>query len=470
MSPTSLSDEHIGRDHSQYEELRTRYFNARVPAAMPAAISCPSTTADVIKAVKQAAALGQPIGVRAGGHLFPCCSLLEGGLLIDVKHLNSSIDYDTNTKIISFGPGRISKELAEACTELNRFFPFGHSPTVAAGGFLLCGGQGWFCRGWGLTSDSWILGMEIVTAEGQVVIASREKNTDLFWAARGSGQGFFGIVTRFWAQTMPARHLYTTTLIFNASNKWRKICTWMLDTNDRTPRYGVETAAATVYANKNSLPLGDEITDKTLLMAIEVIAYADSEGEARTMLSEYNKIPEDLKKLLVVKTDLQHKTWKRLFDDQDALNPCGQGERWQCDSILSNPKVSREELVRTMEGPMCDLPSRRSLGCIYIAECYPDAADMAGSLPQQYYMSTMTCWTDPTDDTRMREWMYDQYSKASAVGVGQYIADYDVTHRKEKVMSEANLQKWLKVRAQWDPEERFPAYKNFAFTGIESKF
>lgn len=195
-----------------------------------------------------------------------------------------------------------------------------------------------------MTSDSWVLKLEIVTADGKVVNASREENQDLFWAARGSGQGFFGVVTRIWGRTIPARQLYTTTIIFNATNNWRKICTWMLDTNDKTPRYGVETAAPTIYANKNSLPLGDEITGRTLLMAIEVIAYADSEQEARTMVNEYNNIPEDLNKVLVVKTDLQHKTWKQLFDDQDALNPCGQGERWQCDSILNNPKISRDEV------------------------------------------------------------------------------------------------------------------------------
>lgn len=45
----------------------------------------------------------------------------------------------------------------------------------------------------------------------------------------------------------------------------------------------------------------------------------------------------------------------------------------------------------------------------------------------------MTCWQDPADDVRMRNWMYDKYVEASSVGVGQYIADFDSTHRKERV-------------------------------------
>jgi len=82
---------------------------------------------------------------------------------------------------------------------------------------------------------------------------------------------------------------------------------------------------------------------------------------------------------------------------------------------------------------MCDLPTRRSVGCIYIADYYPDEKEAAISLPQQYYISTMTCWTDAADDARMRKWMYDQYAALSPAGVGQYIADFDVTHRLEKV-------------------------------------
>jgi FAD/FMN-containing dehydrogenase len=47
----------------------------------------------------------------------------------------------------------------------------------------------------GLTIDS-LDGVEIVTADGQLVTADEETRPDLFWALRGGG-GNFGVVTRF---------------------------------------------------------------------------------------------------------------------------------------------------------------------------------------------------------------------------------------------------------------------------------
>ena len=76
------------------------------------------------------------------------------------------------------------------------FFPSGHCMPVSLGGFLLQGGFGWNSRLWGPACCS-ILGMDIVTADGELVHANESENADLFWAARGAGPGFFGVVTRF---------------------------------------------------------------------------------------------------------------------------------------------------------------------------------------------------------------------------------------------------------------------------------
>jgi hypothetical protein len=45
--------------------------------------------------------------------------------------------------------------------------------------------------------------VDVVTADGEVVRADESQNSDLYWAARGAGPGFFGIVTAFHLELQP---------------------------------------------------------------------------------------------------------------------------------------------------------------------------------------------------------------------------------------------------------------------------
>ena len=57
-----------------------------------------------------------------------------------------------------------------------------------------------------------MLGIDVVTADGELVHASADSHPDLYWAARGSGPGFFGAVTRFHLKlyALPPVFVHTT--------------------------------------------------------------------------------------------------------------------------------------------------------------------------------------------------------------------------------------------------------------------
>ena len=76
--------------------------------------------------------------------------------------------------------------------------------------------MGWNCRGWGWAAES-IDAIQVVTADGEVQWCDESRNADLFWAARGSGPGFFGVVTAFRLRTRPRyRELTQTTYVYPA--------------------------------------------------------------------------------------------------------------------------------------------------------------------------------------------------------------------------------------------------------------
>ncbi|SPN96506.1 related to 6-hydroxy-D-nicotine oxidase [Cephalotrichum gorgonifer] len=429
---TRLQLDTLARGTKGYEELRRRFFNERVPDIYPAEITSPKTTAEVVMAVKRAREHGWKIGIRSGGHSFFCNALKEGGLLVDTRNLNKTITFDDATKIAVVSPGHTVEAVTMYLQSIGRFFPAGHSRTVAIGGFLLAGGQGCFQRGWGYTADSWVEQLEVVTSDGEVVIANKKQNADLFWAAPGSGPGYFGIVTRIWIKTIPQRQLFDTTIIVDSTDIFKPLLRWVIETSRKVPKYGVDLFYCTFFADKDDPNGGHESASKRVFFAINETIFADSMEEATVLGSPWSVIPDEFKSCVVTTVPLVGRTWEELWDLQESFQPHGNGERWNVDSILVDPKISDDDLIDAVTPALYDLPSRLSSGTFCPIDYYPNETDQSLSLPQKAYVSTMCCWKDPKHDSTVDEWLLHTYTEADKVSCGIYVADLNVEHRKAK--------------------------------------
>ncbi|KEZ40254.1 Uncharacterized protein SAPIO_CDS8729 [Scedosporium apiospermum] len=447
----------------EYEQYRTRIFNSRQPNRKPIEIVLPRTTEDVVVAINRAGEKNIKVGVRSGGHLFAAPSVIDEGMLIDTKYLNKSLEYDAATKVISFSPGHTVEDLANYCTSIKRFFPFGHSRSVGIGGFLLAGGQGLYCRGHGYTCETWVTQIEVVLPSGEVVIASKTQNHDLWWAAWGAGQGFFGVLTRIWGRTNRFRQQFDVTYILDSTECFKPLLKWALDNSERIPRHGVDLMIGTLYADAQAPGDGDESEAKRVFMVLNATMACDSIEEAKTLSAPLGAIPEEFKKFVVAHMPVQERGWEDMWDLQDKFIPSGQGERYRVDSIIVDNGVSNDEIVEACSPALFELPTRKSTGTIIIVDWNPDEADQALSLPQRMTVATMVCYHNPELDVKMDKWSYEVYKKAEKVGLGQYIADFDAQQRltKLQVMTDSAMTKWLKIREKYDPEERFIGYRSF---------
>jgi FAD/FMN-containing dehydrogenase len=175
-----------------YDESRT-VFNASIDRR-PALIARCTGVADVIAAVGFAREQGLAVSVRGGGHSVAGHAVVEGGLTIDMRPVNR-VRVDPEQRTAWCGGGANWGELDRETQAFGLAVTGGRLADTGVGGLTLGGGSGWLERKYGFTIDS-LLSAEVVTASGELVIASAERNPDLFWALKGGG-GNFGVVTGF---------------------------------------------------------------------------------------------------------------------------------------------------------------------------------------------------------------------------------------------------------------------------------
>jgi FAD/FMN-containing dehydrogenase len=187
-----LSGQVVFPGSGNYDEARA-VFNGMIDRR-PAVIARCASTEDVVACVGFARERGLVPAVRSGGHSVAGLGVCDDGILIDLGGLKR-IEVDTASRTARAGGGVLWGEFDAATQEHALHTPGGRVTTTGLGGFTTGGGYGWTSSKHGLTCDN-LLSARVVLADGSVVTASEDENSDLFWGIRGGG-GNFGIVTEF---------------------------------------------------------------------------------------------------------------------------------------------------------------------------------------------------------------------------------------------------------------------------------
>ncbi|KAL3488642.1 hypothetical protein BJX62DRAFT_227180 [Aspergillus germanicus] len=106
-------------------------------------------------------------------------------------------------RAVTIGAGVVIRELAQAGAEEKFTSIMGICDTIGvAGGYIQGGGMGLLASAFGLGSDN-AIEFNVVTANGDLVVANAYQNNDLFWALRGGGGGTFGIAVNTTVRALP---------------------------------------------------------------------------------------------------------------------------------------------------------------------------------------------------------------------------------------------------------------------------
>jgi FAD/FMN-containing dehydrogenase len=163
-------------------------------ATTPALVLQPTSARDVAEAVSFARDHELLLSMKGGGHNIAGTSIAEGGLTLDMSRMRA-VAVDPNAKLVHVGPGCLLKDVDQATQEHGLATVLGFVSETGVAGLTLGGGFGYLTRRFGWAVDN-LDEVEMVTADGEIRIANRDQNADLFWALRGGG-GNFGVVTRF---------------------------------------------------------------------------------------------------------------------------------------------------------------------------------------------------------------------------------------------------------------------------------
>jgi hypothetical protein len=175
----------------------------------PAAITVPTSAADVIAAVNFARHHGLRVAAQGTGHSAAPLGPLDGTMLVKT-HRMRRVSIDPVARIARAEAGAVWGDVVGPAAGYGLAGLAGSSPNVGVAGYTLGGGMGWLGRAYGLSANN-VERFELVTADGQFRCADPISEPDLYWALRGGG-GSFGVVTAIKLRLFPVTEAYAGLL------------------------------------------------------------------------------------------------------------------------------------------------------------------------------------------------------------------------------------------------------------------
>ncbi|KAF2177963.1 putative FAD-dependent isoamyl alcohol oxidase [Zopfia rhizophila CBS 207.26] len=189
---------------------------------------------DVIAGIKFARENNIRLVIKNTGHDFAGKSSGTGALSLWTHHLNTT-DIMTSYQSAEYtgpaaklGAGVIGGIVYEVVGAAGYRMLGGTCPTVGlAGGYTSGAGHSLLNGAYGMAADA-VLEWEVITAQGEHLIATTSNNTDLYWALSGGGPGTFGVVLSMTTKIFPDGPIGSGILLFNMTsnateNYWEAI-------------------------------------------------------------------------------------------------------------------------------------------------------------------------------------------------------------------------------------------------------
>ncbi len=430
----------LGDGDDGYDDART-VFNAMIDRRPTLIAQCESV-GDVQAALAHAQANGLEIAIRSGGHSVAGASAIDGGLIIDMRRMNT-VDVDPAARTATVSGGATWSHFDRATQEHGLASTGGRVSSTGVAGLTLGGGSGWLERHWGLACDN-LLEVEIVAADGRVVTASESENSELFWALHG-GSGNFGIATKlvFRLHPLPASTLALLLWPAEAGPELSRAYRDLIEAGAPT-----ELGGGFAYLTGPPEPFVPEHMQNRRAVGV-IGVYAGTEAELREALAPIYAFepPGGLT------AEMPYAELQCAIDD-----PPGFRNYWSASHLASLPDDALDLYCGQGEDMIVPSPSQHLMipwdgGVSAQATDWPMAHRGASWVVHPFGL-----WDDQGDDERGKAWVRRCAAELKPYDVGAAYLNFVADAGEDQVRAsygEENYARLAAVKAEYDPGNIF---------------
>ncbi|GGO42718.1 oxidoreductase [Streptomyces daqingensis] len=422
-----------------YEGCRT-LFNAMIDRH-PALIAQCRTEDDVAAAIRFGRQTGSETAVRGGGHGVAGTCTTEGGLVVDLRHLDS-VTVDPDARTATVGGGATMADLDAATQPYRLATTGGRVSTTGVGGFLLGGGSGWLDRTFGLACDN-LVAADLITADGSKVHTDATTEPDLFWALHGGG-GNFGAVTSFTLRLHPLAALTAALLIWRpeegpeVTRAYRDFIAGAPDS----------VGGGLIYVTAPDEPfVPEDLTGSLACLAL--VTYTGPEQEAREVLEPLLRLAPAGEMI----AEMPYAELQSMLDD-----PPGYRNYWSAEHLQSLPDEAVDVFCRKAHEMIVPSPSQHVL--------FPQGGavdDDPHDYPVPWRHAPWTVhpfglWSDPVDDDRAVAWARGLLRELRPWTSGSVYLNFIGQEGHDRLVNAfgpRNYERLTRIKARYDPGNTF---------------
>jgi FAD/FMN-containing dehydrogenase len=444
----------IQPDDPAYDTTR-QIWNGHIQRR-PALIARCSGVADVIAAVRFGREHELTPSVRGGGHAVAGHALCDDGLVIDLSGMTGS-RVDPLAQTIQVQGGCLNAHLDRESQTFGLAAPGGIVSHTGVGGLTLGGGIGHLMRKFGLSIDA-LRSCDVVTADGEVLVANEGDNADLFWGLRGGG-GNFGIVTSFTFQLQPLGPSVLAGMV-----------AWPMDDAPLVLRFLRDFVAEApdevgIMANLRLAPplpvIPAELHGKPIVALIATYAGPVDEGEA--ILRPIRELGTPAVNAIVPKPYVAH---QKMFD---AALPHGRHYYWKSHKLgpLTDDIIDVViEHCAQITSPMSTVPIFSLGGAVARV---PEEATAFPNRDAAHDINIVASWLPEAvgDADRHMEWVRGLFGALEPHSRGVYV-NFTSDDADDRVQLAYSEQQWLRLtalKAKYDPTNFFRMNANIPPNG-----